>query len=118
MLILFALIVQSGKKLFNIISKEIESSILSIGERGLTAFKQFVEERIPGTKSLWHKMTKMKNLRWSDTCKEVKVKVCAQDVCIKAANSLFARLLIVARSSREKVDLKEAIGTHEFSMIN
>ena len=63
-------------------------------------------------------MTKMKNQRWSDSCKEVKVKVGAQDVCIKAANSLFAHLLIVARSSCEEVDLKEAIGTHEFSMIN
>ena len=84
--------------------EQIESSILSIGERGSTAFQQFVEERITGTKSLWHKMTKMKNLRLSDTCKEVKVKVGAQEVCIKVANSLFARLLIVAISSCEKVD--------------
>ena len=38
----------------------IESSILSIGERGSTAFKQFVDEGITGTKGLWHNMTKMK----------------------------------------------------------
>ena len=65
--------------------EQIESSILSIGERGLTAFKQFVEEAITGTKSLWHKMTKMKNQRWSDSCKQVKVKTGAQYVCIKEA---------------------------------
>ena len=37
---------------------------------------------------------------------------------LKATNSLFARLLIIARSARDTVNLQEVIGTHEFSSSN
>ena len=79
------------------------------GERGL---KAFVEERICATKILWDKMTKIKIENWKDNCKTVKVG--SKEVNMEAANSLFARLLLVARSSREDVDLPAAIGLHEF----
>ena len=36
----------------------------------------------------------------------------------EATSSLFARMLLVARSSREDIDLQQVIGTHEFSHIN
>ena len=37
---------------------------------------------------------------------------------LKATTSLFARLLVIARSSRESVDLEEVIGMHEFAYTN
>ena len=57
-----------------------------------------------------------KNSNWKDNCKTVKVG--GKEVNMKAPNSLFACLLLVARSSREDVDLPAAIGLHEFSNIS
>ena len=49
----------------------------------MEAYKTFVEERIIGRRNLWENMTKVKVLT------------------SKATTSLFARLLVIARSSRE-----------------
>ena len=37
---------------------------------------------------------------------------------LKATSSLFALMLVIARSSREDIDLEEVIGTHKFAYTN
>ena len=37
---------------------------------------------------------------------------------LKATRSIFARLLVIDRSSRENVDVEEVIGMHEFAYTN
>ena len=90
-------------------------STLARGEKAMTAF---LKERIIGGKSMWDPMKKGKVLNWTDSSKTIKVKVGTKEVCLKAVNSLFARLLMVSRSSRVDVDLKAAINLHELSTVN
>ena len=87
-------------KVVNVITKEIipekiQNGILEIQNNGEKGLKAFVEERNCGTKNLCDQMTKIEN--WKDNCKTVKVG--GKEVNMKAANSLFARLRLVARSS-------------------
>ena len=42
----------------------------------------------------------------------------AEDLPLKTTTSLFAGLFVIARSSREHIDLEEVIGTHEFTCTN
>lgn len=57
-------------------------------------------------------MKRLKYLNWSDGAKIFKEKGSA--VCLKAKNSLFARLLLIAKSSRS-INLEHIISQHEFS---
>ena len=63
-------------------------------------------------------MTKLKVPLWNSVGKELVVKTEGETVALKATTSLFARLLVIARSSRESVDLEELIGEHELSNTN
>jgi len=63
-------------------------------------------------------MTKVKLLSWNATAKEVKLKSGAEVQILKATSSLFARMLVIARSSREDIDLETVIGTQEFAYTN
>jgi len=63
-------------------------------------------------------MTKVKLLSWNATAKEVKLKSGSVVQILKATSSLFARMLVIARSSREDNDLETVIGTHEFAYTN
>ena len=48
--------------------------------------------------------------------KGLKTKVCPEVIIIsRATNSPFARLLIIARSARDNVDLQDVIGRDEFA---
>ena len=66
---------------------------------------------------MWDKMSKLKYLNWKDGCKSISLKASSEVVSLKATNSLFVRLLLVAKSSRE-LDLQEIVGTHEFVHYN
>jgi len=82
------------------------------------AYQKFVAERVTGNENLWAKMTKVKLLSWNASAKEITLKDSSETVILKATSSLFARMLVIARSSRADVDLEEVIGTHEFSYTN
>ena len=49
--------------------------------------------------------------------KYIKLNPGTEALTLKATTSLFVRLLVVARSSRENVDPEEVIGMHEFSYM-
>ena len=84
----------------------------------MDAYKTFVEERIIGSRNLWDKMTKVKQKTWMSAGKDIKLNTGTEVRTLKATTSLFVRLLVIARSSRESVDLEEVIGMHEFAYTN
>jgi hypothetical protein len=109
--------------MYKLLSKEIlpdnvKDNILSTEQVGLAAYLRFVEERLTGNDNLWAKMTKVKLLSWSASAKEIKLKVGSDVMTMKATSSLFARMLVIARSARDDIDLEEVIGTHEFAYTN
>ena len=100
-----------------IMPQNVQDSILDTEIRGHTAYASFVDDRISGDKNLWDKMTKVKLLSWTSGAKVIKAKVGSEEISLKASTSLMARLLVITRSSRE-IDIKEVIGTFEFSTTN
>ena len=113
----------SKRCMFQLMSKEIipdevQQSILTTEETGMEAYKKFVEERIIGNVNLWDKMTKVKQKTWTSAAKEIKLNIGSDVLTLKATTSLFARLLVIARSSRDSVNLEEVIGIHEFAYTN
>ena len=61
-------------------------------------------------------MKKVQLKMWKGVRKTVKHRVADQVVELKDDRSLFARMLIVARS-RPEINLKESIGQHEFTSL-
>ena len=84
----------------------------------MDAYETFVEERIIGSRNLWDKMTKVKQKTWMSAGKDIKLNTGTEVRTLKATTSLFARLLVIAWSSRESVDLEEVIGMDEFAYTN
>ena len=62
-------------------------------------------------------MSKIKFLNWEDACRTVQLKSKSGHFELKATNSLFAKLLIIAKSSWE-IDLEDVILTQDFAVIN
>lgn len=100
-----------------VIKEDVQRSILNTMERGKEYYEKFVKDRICGDKSLWDPMSKVKYLTWHENNKVVHTKLSGENIALKASSTLMARLLILARSSRE-FDLKTAICTYEFSPVN
>ena len=72
------------------------------------ALQPFVENHICGNTNLWDQMSKIKFLNWEDACRTVKLKSKPGHFKLKVTNSLFARLLIIAKSSHQ-FDLEEVM---------
>ena len=51
-------------------------------------------------------------------CKGDETRAGAEYLPLKTTTSIFADVLVIARSSREDIDLEEVIGTHEFACTN
>lgn len=101
-----------------IIADDVQESILCTEQKGQEAYQKFVEERLIGDGNLWDRMTKVKLKTWTAAARNIKLKVGSENMTLKATTSLFARLLVIARSSREDVDLAKVIGIHEFAYTN
>ena len=109
-----------GKDLPNIITKvvmppHVEKDVCSQDEIGQQNYVAFVKEHINKNEvNVWARMKKVQLKMWKSAGKVVKHKLADQVVELKDDRSLFARMLIVARS-RPEINLKEAIGQHEFT---
>ncbi|KAK2164230.1 hypothetical protein LSH36_67g02045 [Paralvinella palmiformis] len=101
-----------------IIPDEVQQSILAREETGMEAYKMFVEGRIVGSHNLWDKMAKVKQKTWMSTAKDMKLNTGSEVSTLKATTSLFVRLLVIARSSQESVDLEQVIRMHDFVYTN
>ena len=66
--------------------------------------------------SVWARMKKVQLKMWKGVRKTVKHRVADQVVELKDDRSLFARMLIVARS-RPEINLEESNGQHEFTSL-
>ena len=67
----------------------------------MEAYQTFVEERIIGRRNLWDNMTKVKQKSWMSAGKDIQLNTWTEVLTLKATTSLFARLLVIARSTRE-----------------
>jgi len=109
-----------GEDLTNIITKivmpaEVQKDVCNQDDFGQQAYAKFVEERIKTNEvSIWARMKKVQLRMWKSARKSVKHKLAGQVLELKGDRSLFARMLIVARS-RPEINLKEDIGQHEFT---
>ena len=63
-------------------------------------------------------MTQVKQKTRIFAGKHIKLNTVTEVLTLKATTSLSARLLVIARSSGENVDLDEVIGMHEFSYMS
>ena len=111
-----------GQDLFNIVTKtvmpdEVLHDIINCDKLGLERYSEFVRERIVTSEvSIWSPMQKLKLKTWKSTKKNVQHNLENKVIELKEDRSLFARLLIVARS-RPEINLQEAIGRYEFSSL-
>ena len=84
---------------------------------GRKLLETFVNERIKSDKvNVWSKMKKRKLLTWRSNGKKVSVSLKDEVVELQKDRNLFARLMMVAKS-RPEIDIKEAIGQYEFSVV-
>jgi len=94
---------------------EVQNDVCNQEDIGQQKYANFVEKCINTNEvSICAKMKKCQLKTWKSARKSMKHKVADQVVELKDVRSLFARMLIVARS-RPEMNLKESIGQHEFT---
>ena len=97
---------------------EMQNDVCNQEDIGQQKYANLAEKRINTNEvSIWAKMKKWQLKTWKSAWKSVKHKVVDQVVELKDDRSLFARMLIVARS-RPEMNLKESIGQHEFTSLS
>ena len=108
-------------KIINIVTKavmpeRVQNDISNRTQIGERCFAQFVEERIKtNTVNVWAPMKKVNLQMWSSSGKKIKTKCEDKIVELKEDRALFARMLVVSKA--REIDLKEAVGTYEFSVV-
>ena len=108
--------------LINIVTKavapvEIQTDICKSGLIGMNKYKEFVSQRIVKADiNLWAPMKKLNLKMWTAIGKQTKVRSGDKVIELKEDRSLFARMLIVCKS-RPEINLQDAIGVHEFSVV-
>ena len=100
-----------------VVADKVKKDLCGQSEIGRKMLETFVKERIQSDKvNIWSTMKKRKLLTWRSNGKKVKVSLQDKVVELQEDRSLFARLMMVAKS-RPETDIKEAIGQHEFSVV-
>ncbi|KAK3746101.1 hypothetical protein QZH41_015518, partial [Actinostola sp. cb2023] len=108
--------------LYNLVTKvvmsdKIKNDLCQQSEIGRKLFHLFVDERLKSGKvNLWSTMKKRKLQTWKSSGKVIKVKAADKVLELKEDRSLFARLMMVCKS-RPEIDIKEAVGLYEFSVV-
>ena len=108
--------------LFNLVTKvvmpeEVKLDLCAQSTEGAELFKTFATERIQkGKENLWSPMKKRKLLTWKCTSKKTNIAVNKKIVELQEDRCLFARTMVVCQS-RPEINLQEAIGTYEFSLV-
>lgn len=107
--------------LFNLVSKvvmpeEINLDLCAQRTEGDKLFRTFVTKRIQeGSENLWSPMKKRELQTWKKATKKTKIIVNKKILELKEDRCLFARLMMVCQ--RPEINLQEAIGTYEFSLM-
>jgi len=113
---------EESDDLFNLVTKvvvaeNVKDDLCGQSVIGRKLLETFVNERIKSDKvNVWSKMKKRKLLTWRINGKKLRVSLKDKVVELQEDRNLFARLMMVAKS-RPEIDIKEAIGQHEFSVV-
>ena len=113
---------EESTDLYNFVTKVVipENVKKDVGEQSIIGkglFGKFVEERIKTTKlSIWAPMKKRKLRTWKTVGKTVRVESQGKIIELKEDRALFARMMVVCKA-RPEIDIKEAVGVYEFSVV-
>lgn len=95
----------------------IKDDTCNQSEIGKKMLETFTQERIQSDKvNLWSTMKKRKLMTWKRNSKKMKVHIQDKVVELQEDRSLFARMMMVSRS-RPEIDIEEAIGKYEFTVV-
>ena len=109
------------EQLINMVTKAVmpERVLHDICRRtqiGEECFAQFVSDRIiTNNVNIWAPMKKQKLQMWSSSAMKTQTKSEDKIVELQEDRALFARLLVVSKA--RDIDLKQAVGTYEFSVV-
>lgn len=109
-------------KLINLATKavmppNVENDIKMRTHNGEACFKKFVKERLTSDQvNIWAPMKKLQLQMWSSVAKKTKVSTSNAIIELREDRALFARLLIVCKA-RPEINLQEAFGKYEFSVV-
>ena len=108
--------------LFNLVTKvrmpeKVKKDLCDQSVIGNRLFGTFLKERIQtAEKSIWDVVNKRKLLTWKTTGKTVRVATKDKIIELKEDRCLFARMMVICKS-RPEIDIKEAVGVYEFSVV-
>jgi hypothetical protein len=111
-----------GDDIFNLATKvimpeKVKHDLCRRNDIGKKLFEEFVSQRITtGNTNVWAPMKKTQLQVWKNSAMTMRVKVGGKEIELKEDRSLFARMLVVSKS-RPDINVKEAIGHHEFSVV-
>ena len=107
--------------LFNLVTKvrmpeKVKKDLCDQSVIGNKLLKTLIKERIEtAEKSIWD-LVKGKLLTWKTTGKTVRVATKDKIIELKEDRCLFARMMVICKS-RPDIDIKEAVGVYEFSVV-
>lgn len=113
---------EESNDLLNIVTKlvmpdKMKADLCRQSEIGQKLFETFVKERIQSERvKLWSPMKKCKLLTFKKSGKKLKVRAEDKVVELQEDRSLFARMMMVCKS-RPEINIQEAIGKYEFSVV-
>lgn len=114
--------IQENDELFNLVTKvvvpeKVKNDLLGQSDIGQKLFENFVKDRIQcGKMGIWSRMKKRKLQTWKTLGKKIKLSIAGQTVELQEDRNLFARMLVVCKS-RPEIDIREAVGTYEFTVV-
>ena len=114
--------IQENDELFNLVTKvvvpeKVKNDLLGQSDIGQKLFENFVKDQIQsGKMGIWSRMKKRKLQTWKTLGKKIKLSIAGQIVQLQEDQNLFARMLVVCKS-RPEIDIREAIGAYEFTVV-
>ena len=99
------------------IPKKVKKDLCDQSIIGNKLFETFVKEWIQtAEKSIWDVVRRRKLLMWKTTGKTVRVATKDKIIKLKEDRCLFTWMMVICKS-RPEIDIKEAVGVYEFSVV-
>ena len=113
---------QENDELFNLVTKVVAPEKVKkdlVGQSGIgeKLFETFVKDRVQSGKfGIWTPMKKRKLQTWKTMGKKIKLSISGQTIELQEDWNLFVRMLVICKS-RPEIDIREAVGTYEFTVV-
>ena len=114
--------IEQSNDLFYLVTKvvtpsKVKEDLFEQCEIGQNLLEKFVKDRIQsGEINLWSPMKKSKLQTWKTMGKKIKVSSNGQILELQEDRNLFARMMVICKS-RPEIDIQEAVGTYEFTVV-